>query len=37
MIFDGDVGVDAFAEIGRSWGGNWNSLKDWIHFRENGH
>lgn len=37
MVFDGDVVVEAFAEIGWAWGGNWNSLKDWMHFSQNGH
>lgn len=32
MIFDGDVAVEAFAEIGWTWGGHWNTLKDWMHF-----
>ena len=30
------VVVDAFAAIGWSWGGNWSSLKDWMHFSESG-
>jgi hypothetical protein len=36
MITDGDVAVKAFAEIGWPWGGNWSSLKDWMHFSQNG-
>ncbi len=32
---DGPV-VAAFAGIGWEWGGNWNSLKDYHHFSENG-
>ncbi len=32
MIVDGDVVVEAFAEIGWAWGGDWNTLKDWMHF-----
>ena len=32
MIMPGDVAAEAFAAIGWSWGGNWNSLKDWMHF-----
>ncbi len=36
MIQDGDVVVDAFADIGWSWGGNWNTLKDWMHFSRSG-
>lgn len=36
MIFDDDVVVDAFADIGWSWGGDWNTLKDWMHFSRSG-
>ena len=36
MILEGDVVAEAFAEIGWSWGGNWNSLKDWMHFSKSG-
>jgi hypothetical protein len=36
MIFSGDVVVTAFAEIGWSWGGDWSSLKDWMHFSSTG-
>lgn len=36
MIFDGDVVVQAFADIGWAWGGNWSSLKDWMHFSASG-
>jgi len=36
MIVDGDVVTEAFAEAGWSWGGNWNSLKDWMHFSRSG-
>jgi len=36
MVFDGDVVVEAFSEIGWAWGGNWNSLKDWMHFSQSG-
>jgi hypothetical protein len=32
MILEGDVVVEAFAEIGWAWGGDWNTLKDWMHF-----
>jgi len=28
--------VHAFESIGWSWGGDWNSLKDWMHFSSNG-
>jgi hypothetical protein len=36
MVFSGDVVTEAFAEIGWAWGGNWNSLKDWMHFSTSG-
>ncbi len=36
MVFAGDVVVEAFSEIGWEWGGDWNSLKDWMHFSYNG-
>lgn len=36
MIIEDDPVVRAFAEIGWPWGGNWNTLKDWMHFSENG-
>lgn len=36
MIFGDDFVVEAFAEIGWTWGGNWNSLKDWMHFSYSG-
>lgn len=32
---DGAV-VQAFASIGWGWGGEWNNLKDWMHFSQNG-
>jgi hypothetical protein len=32
---DGDV-VRAFESIGWTWGGSWNSLKDYQHFSQNG-
>ncbi|HUG32545.1 MAG TPA: M15 family metallopeptidase [Acidimicrobiia bacterium] len=32
MIFGGDVVVEAFADIGWTWGGDWSTLKDWMHF-----
>ncbi len=28
--------VDLFAQIGWSWGGNWNSASDWMHFSDTG-
>ena len=36
MIYDDDVVVAAFAEIGWSWGGDWTNLKDWMHFSKTG-
>jgi hypothetical protein len=36
MIVPGDVVTEAFAEIGWGWGGNWSSLKDWMHFSRSG-
>ena len=36
MIVPGDVATEAFGEIGWGWGGNWNSLKDWMHFSLSG-
>jgi len=36
MIVAGDVVTEAFADIGWSWGGNWNTLKDWMHFSTTG-
>lgn len=36
MVFEGDVVFEAFREIGFSWGGNWRSLKDWMHFSQSG-
>jgi hypothetical protein len=36
MIVAGDVATEAFAEIGWGWGGNWSSLKDWMHFSLSG-
>ena len=36
MITSGDEVVQAFSEIGWSWGGYWNSLKDWMHFSLSG-
>jgi hypothetical protein len=37
MIFEGDPVVRAFDSIGWGWGGRWSSLKDWMHFSQNGH
>ncbi len=36
MLADGDVVVEAFADIGWQWGGHWTTLKDWQHFSQNG-
>jgi hypothetical protein len=36
MIISRDVVDQAFASIGWTWGGRWNSLKDWMHFSRNG-
>lgn len=36
MIFGDDPVVAAFADIGWPWGGNWSSLKDWMHFSQTG-
>jgi hypothetical protein len=36
MIVEGDVVTEAFAEIGWGWGGDWSSLKDWMHFSLSG-
>ena len=32
MIHPGDVVVRAFARIGWGWGGDWTSIKDYMHF-----
>lgn len=36
MIFEGDEVTQAFDSIGWGWGGRWSSLKDWMHFSQNG-
>ena len=36
MIGSDSVVVEAFADIGWPWGGNWNTLKDWMHFSRSG-
>jgi hypothetical protein len=36
MILPGDVVTEAFAAIGWQWGGNWSTLKDWMHFSRDG-
>jgi hypothetical protein len=37
MILPGDATTRAFASIGWTWGGSWNSPKDLMHFSSNGH
>jgi hypothetical protein len=32
MVLPGDVVVQSFARIGWEWGGNWTSIKDYMHF-----
>jgi len=32
MVYRGDVVTEAFADMGWGWGGNWSTLKDWMHF-----
>lgn len=36
MIVADDEVVEAFAAIGWSWGGDWSSAKDWMHFSASG-
>lgn len=36
MIHRGDVVTRAFADVGWEWGGNWDTLKDWMHFSTTG-
>jgi hypothetical protein len=36
MIFSGDVVTGHFAAIGWKWGGEWETLKDWMHFSQTG-
>jgi hypothetical protein len=36
MVMPGDEVVQAFTDIGWGWGGNWNSLKDYMHFSVSG-
>ncbi len=36
MIHPGDVVVRAFAHVGWSWGGDWHSIKDYMHFSATG-
>ena len=37
MIVRSDVVTEAFTGIGWGWGGNRNSLEDWMHFSRSGH
>ena len=37
MVVEGDIVTQAFAELGWGWGGNWNTLDDFMHFSRNGH
>jgi len=36
MIVDPGPALDAFREIGWGWGGEWDTLKDYQHFSDNG-
>ena len=36
MIRDQDAAWRAFRSIGWTWGGDWRSLKDYMHFSANG-
>ncbi|SEG76814.1 D-alanyl-D-alanine carboxypeptidase [Thermomonospora echinospora] len=36
LIHRGDKTVQAFADIGWGWGGNWTGVKDYQHFSSNG-
>ncbi len=36
MISEGDAAWCAFRAIGWTWGGDWRSLKDYVHFSANG-
>jgi hypothetical protein len=36
MIHAGDVVVRSFAQIGWEWGGDWHTLKDYMHFSATG-
>lgn len=36
MIAAGDIVTQAFTNIGWSWGGNWQTAKDWMHFSASG-
>jgi D-alanyl-D-alanine carboxypeptidase len=36
MILPGEAVTEAFADIGWAWGGQWNTLLDYMHFSDNG-
>lgn len=36
MIFEADVAVNGFDDMGWGWGGRWETAKDWMHFSSNG-
>jgi hypothetical protein len=36
MVLEGDIVTQAFDAIGWSWGGRWNTLKDYMHFSRYG-
>ncbi len=36
MVFRDDLVVEAFSDIGWTWGGDWSTLKDWMHFSQTG-
>jgi hypothetical protein len=36
MIHPGDIVVRAFARIGWGWGGDWTTIKDYMHFSATG-
>ena len=35
-VYPGDAVVEAFADIGWGWGGDWSKAKDWQHFSASG-
>jgi hypothetical protein len=37
MILEGDAVTRAFDGVGWGWGGRWSTLKDYMHFSQNGH
>lgn len=36
MVLGGDIATSSFDSMGWSWGGEWSSLKDWMHFSSDG-